>query len=118
MVFNNNSGKTNRKQETVFKLYGETGHKVFDEMRRMFYGPGGAYSMFTGKEASRALALLSFKPQDINGNLEDLGPEELQVLEDWEDKFMEKYAKVGQLVPEPTPADQAGCGDETHEIEN
>ncbi|EXC30816.1 Membrane steroid-binding protein 2 [Morus notabilis] len=85
---------------------------------RMFYGPGGAYSMFTGKEASRALALLSFKPQDINGNLEDLGPEELQVLEDWEDKFTEKYAKVGQLVREPMPADQAGCGDETHEIEN
>ena len=56
--------------------------------------------MFTGKECSRALALLSFKPADINGNLEGLGEEELTILEDWEFKFMEKYVKVGQLVPE------------------
>lgn len=66
----------------------------------MFYGPGGPYAMFAGKEASRALALLSFKPEDINGNLEDLGPDELQILEDWEFKFIDKYAKVGQLVTE------------------
>lgn len=55
--------------------------------------------MFAGKECSRALALLSFKPEDINGNLEGLSEEELVILEDWEYKFMEKYAKVGQLVP-------------------
>ncbi|KAJ7976480.1 membrane steroid-binding protein 2-like [Quillaja saponaria] len=67
---------------------------------RMFYGPGGPYAMFAGKEASRALALLSFKPEDINGNLEDLEEPELEILQDWEDKFIEKYVKVGQLVPE------------------
>ncbi|KAK7266966.1 hypothetical protein RIF29_19628 [Crotalaria pallida] len=66
---------------------------------RNFYGPGSPYAMFTGKECSRALALLSFKPQDINGNLEGLDESELAVLEDWEYKFMEKYPKVGQLVP-------------------
>ncbi|KAE9590222.1 hypothetical protein Lal_00027886 [Lupinus albus] len=67
---------------------------------RNFYGPGSPYTMFTGKECSRALALLSFKPGDINGNLEDLDESDLAVLEDWEYKFMEKYPKVGQLVPE------------------
>lgn len=56
--------------------------------------------MFAGKECSRALALLSFKPEDINGNLEGLSEEELVILQDWEYKFMEKYAKVGQLVPQ------------------
>lgn len=56
--------------------------------------------MFAGKECSRALALLSFKPDDINGNLEGLSEEELVILQDWEYKFMEKYVKVGQLVPE------------------
>jgi len=40
--------------------------------------------MFAGKECSRALALLSFKPQDINGNLEGLDESELAILEDWE----------------------------------
>ncbi|XP_061351056.1 membrane steroid-binding protein 2-like [Gastrolobium bilobum] len=67
---------------------------------RNFYGPGGPYAMFAGKECSRALALLSFKPEDINGNLEGLGEGELTILEDWEYKFIEKYPKVGQLVPE------------------
>ncbi|KAK7384678.1 hypothetical protein VNO78_30379 [Psophocarpus tetragonolobus] len=67
---------------------------------RNFYGPGGSYAMFAGKECSRALALLSFKPEDINGNLEGLDEPELKILEDWEFKFVEKYPKVGQLVPE------------------
>ncbi|CAK8533070.1 unnamed protein product [Lathyrus sativus] len=67
---------------------------------RNFYGPGGSYTMFAGKECSRALALLSFKPQDINGNLEGLAESELTILEDWEYKFIEKYPKVGRLVPE------------------
>ncbi|KAM5550495.1 membrane steroid-binding protein 2 [Rosa sericea] len=71
---------------------------------RNFYGPGGPYAMFAGRDASRALALLSFKPQDINGNIEGLGPDELQILQDWEDKFVEKYLKVGRLLnPDPVP---------------
>ncbi|KAK4721614.1 hypothetical protein R3W88_011847 [Solanum pinnatisectum] len=69
---------------------------------KMFYGPGSSYAMFAGREASRALALLSFKPEDINGNLEGLGDAELQILLDWECKFMEKYDRVGQLVPKKT----------------
>lgn len=73
--------------------------------------------MFAGKEASRALALLSFKPEDINGNLEDLGPEELQILEDWEFKFIEKYPKVGQLVV-PDQQTQPAVDNEYHGSEN
>ncbi|XP_042480501.1 membrane steroid-binding protein 2-like, partial [Macadamia integrifolia] len=51
---------------------------------RMFYGPGGPYALFAGRDASRALALMSFDPQDLTGNLEGLEPDELEVLEDWE----------------------------------
>lgn len=69
---------------------------------KMFYGPGSSYAMFAGRDASRALALLSFKPEDINGNLEGLGDAELQILLDWECKFMEKYDRVGQLVLKKT----------------
>lgn len=71
---------------------------------KMFYGPGGSYAMFAGRDASRALALLSFKPEDINGNLEGLSDAELEILQDWECKFMEKYPRVGQLVPKKTTA--------------
>ncbi|KAM6567917.1 hypothetical protein CsatA_027045 [Cannabis sativa] len=85
---------------------------------RMFYGPGGPYAMFTGKEASRALALLSFKPQDMNGNLEDLGPDELQVLEDWEDKFIDKYPKVGKLVKQSTSTEEPSQSGEELKKEN
>jgi membrane-associated progesterone receptor component len=67
-------------------------------MCRMFYGRGGPYAMFAGRDASRALALLSFKPQDLNGNLQGLDASELEILQDWEDKFMEKYVKVGHLA--------------------
>lgn len=56
--------------------------------------------MFAGRECSRAFALLSFKPEDMNGNLEGLSEEELVILDDWEYKFIEKYVKVGQLVSE------------------
>ncbi|KAF4371563.1 hypothetical protein G4B88_008278 [Cannabis sativa] len=85
---------------------------------RMFYGPGGPYAMFTGKEASRALALLSFKPQDMNDNLEDLGPDELQVLEDWEDKFIDKYPKVGKLVKQSTSTEEPSQSGEELKKEN
>lgn len=64
----------------------------------MFYGPGGPYALFAGRDASRALALMSFDPRDLTGNIEGLNASELEVLQDWEYKFMEKYVKVGQLV--------------------
>jgi membrane-associated progesterone receptor component len=64
---------------------------------RAFYGPGGAYALFAGKDASRALAKMSFEPQDLNGDISGLGPFELEALQDWEYKFMGKYVKVGTI---------------------
>ncbi|KAI3678017.1 hypothetical protein L6452_37296 [Arctium lappa] len=80
--------------------------KIYDVSRsRMFYGPGGPYALFAGRDASRALALMSFEPSDLTGNIEGLSSSELEVLEDWEAKFEEKYVKVGQLVSEKTSID-------------
>lgn len=88
--------------------------KIYDvSSSRMFYGPGGPYAFFAGREASRALALMSFDPRDLNGNLEGLSEPELEVLQDWEYKFMEKYVKVGQLVG----TDQAVNGGDVQESE-
>merc|ERR1711934_915133 len=35
-----------------------------------FYGPGGPYNLFTGIDASRALARMSFKPEDLEGEID------------------------------------------------
>ncbi|KAM0949457.1 putative cytochrome b5-like heme/steroid binding domain-containing protein [Dioscorea sansibarensis] len=64
---------------------------------RMFYGPGGPYALFAGKDASRALAKMSFEEQDLTGDISGLGPFELEALQDWEYKFMSKYVKVGTV---------------------
>jgi len=64
---------------------------------RMFYGPGAAYALFAGKDASRALAKMSFESQDLNGDISGLTPMELGALNDWEYKFATKYAKVGTI---------------------
>ncbi|TVU32093.1 hypothetical protein EJB05_23811 [Eragrostis curvula] len=64
---------------------------------RLFYGPGGPYALFAGKDASRALAKMSFEPQDLTGDISGLGPFELDALQDWEYKFMSKYVKVGTI---------------------
>ncbi|CAA7389066.1 unnamed protein product [Spirodela intermedia] len=89
--------------------------QIYDvSMSRMFYGPGGPYALFAGRDASRALALMSFDQNDLTGDLEGLSAAELDVLEDWELKFIEKYAKVGQLVPvKPAEsAESAGSGED------
>ncbi|EPS68475.1 hypothetical protein M569_06296, partial [Genlisea aurea] len=73
--------------------------QIYDVSRsRMFYGPGGPYASFAGRDASRALALMSFDPNDLTGNVEGLSDSEMEVLQDWEYKFTEKYVKVGQIV--------------------
>ena len=63
----------------------------------MFYGPGGPYALFAGKDASRALAKMSFEEKDLTGDISGLGPFELEALQDWEYKFMSKYVKVGTI---------------------
>ncbi|XP_010248204.1 PREDICTED: membrane steroid-binding protein 2-like [Nelumbo nucifera] len=87
--------------------------QIYDvTMSRMFYGPGGPYAMFAGRDASRALALMSFDPKDLTGNIEGLDPSELEVLQDWEYKFMEKYKKVGNLITKKASAEDSTNGDE------
>ncbi|WCJ36628.1 membrane steroid binding protein 1 [Euphorbia peplus] len=72
--------------------------QIYDvSQSRMFYGPGGPYALFAGKDASRALAKMSFEDKDLTGDTSGLGPFELEALQDWEYKFMSKYVKVGTI---------------------
>lgn len=80
--------------------------KVFDVTPgKNFYGPGGPYANFAGRDASRGLACGSFDEdmltKDLQGpldNLQGLGEDEMKALQDWEDRFSEKYLLVGKLV--------------------
>ncbi|KAF8476129.1 cytochrome b5-like heme/steroid binding domain-containing protein [Kalaharituber pfeilii] len=71
---------------------------VFDVSgNRSSYGPGGAYHVFAGKEASRALAKSSVKPEDVRPEWQDLGDKEKGVLEDWYKFFSQRYNIIGKV---------------------
>ncbi|CDP21112.1 unnamed protein product [Coffea canephora] len=73
--------------------------QVFDVTAgKSFYGPGGSYCMFAGKDASRALAKMSKNDEDVIGSLDGLSEKEIQTLDDWEKKFEAKYPVVGSLA--------------------
>ncbi|KAH8886924.1 cytochrome b5 [Thozetella sp. PMI_491] len=81
--------------------------RVFDVTKgRNFYGPGGPYANFAGRDASRGLACGSFDEdmltKDLDGPLDtlaDLGRDEMEALLGWDERFSEKYLVVGELVP-------------------
>ncbi|KAL2001230.1 hypothetical protein VTN02DRAFT_2073 [Thermoascus thermophilus] len=85
--------------------------RVFDVTPgRNFYGPGGPYENFAGRDASRGLACQSFDEEmltkDLKGpldDLSDLNEEQLENLRGWEERFLEKYLVVGKLVAEGDP---------------
>ena len=74
------------------------GH-VYDVTRgRSFYGPGGPYSTFAGKDCTRALAKMSFEPADFTGSLDGLDIEDLEKLDEWIETFEMKYRRLGRLL--------------------
>jgi len=72
--------------------------KIYDATEsRDFYGPGGAYHVFAGREIARALGKMAIVEAECRGDIEDLTPRELSILNDWVDKFNQKYTVVGQV---------------------
>ncbi|KAL8126106.1 membrane steroid-binding protein 1-like [Apium graveolens] len=94
--------------------------QIYDvSQSRMFYGPGGPYALFAGKDASRALAKMSFEDKDLTADLTGLGVFELEALQDWEYKFMSKYVKVGtikQTVPVTDESTASGTAESTEAV--
>lgn len=80
-------------------IYVSVKGRVFDVTTgKSFYGPGGPYAMFAGKDASRALAKMSKSEEDITSSLDGLTEKEIGVLNDWETKFIAKYPVVATLL--------------------
>jgi hypothetical protein len=73
---------------------GESGRRERD-MR----GKGAdCQTVFAGKDASRALAQSSLKPEDCVPEWEDLGDKEKKVLDDWVTFFSKRYSVVGKVT--------------------
>ncbi|KAJ5167900.1 Damage response protein 1 [Penicillium canariense] len=105
--------------KTLIEFNGENDRPVFLAVRgrvfdvspgRHFYGPGGPYENFAGRDASRGLAHQSFDEdmltKDLSApldTLEDLDADPLENLQSWEERFNEKYLVVGKLVAEGDP---------------
>jgi membrane-associated progesterone receptor component len=74
--------------------------QVYDVGRgRDFYGPGGPYGMFAGKDCTRALAKVAFDDELFTGNIEGLDRDELAKLDEWIEMFEGKYRRIGRLLP-------------------
>ncbi|XP_065072893.1 membrane-associated progesterone receptor component 1-like [Ochlerotatus camptorhynchus] len=74
---------------------------VYDVTKgKRFYGPGGPYAAFGGRDASRGLATFSVTSNDKEeyDDLSDLTPMEMESVREWEMQFKEKYILVGRLL--------------------
>ncbi|ERS99365.1 progesterone binding protein [Sporothrix schenckii 1099-18] len=71
---------------------------VYDVTGNKAYQPGGSYHVFAGKDASRALALSSTKPDDVLSQWQDLDDKEKGVLNDWVTFFAKRYNVIGKVV--------------------
>ncbi|EDW72828.1 uncharacterized protein Dwil_GK16971 [Drosophila willistoni] len=74
---------------------------VYDMTKgKRFYGPGGPYASFAGRDASRNLATFNTEPNDKTeyDDLSDLTPAEMDSVLEWESQFKVKYDYVGKLL--------------------
>ncbi|KAJ2992336.1 hypothetical protein NUW58_g525 [Xylaria curta] len=69
--------------------------KVYDVTGNKMYQVGGSYHVFAGKDASRALAKTSTKPEDVQAEWKDLDDKKKGVLNDWITFFSNRYNVVG-----------------------
>ncbi|GMF41288.1 unnamed protein product [Phytophthora fragariaefolia] len=96
--------------EELLPFNGEDGRPIYiavlDEVydvsrKRDFYGPGEGYHLFAGRDASRALAKMSFEKEDLDSDkLDDLSFMDKETLNDWVTKFSvyNGYPNVGRVL--------------------
>lgn len=83
-------------------IYIGADNKVFDMSFGgfTFYGPGGPYHKFAGRDASRALALMSLEDKDLeNSSVADCTEKQLNTMQDWIKTFEQRkmYPVVGRM---------------------
>lgn len=70
---------------------------IFDVSNSPFYSQGNSYHVFAGKEATTSLAKGDLEGKFLNTPGHQLTEEEQSGADDWHQRFMEKYRKVGKL---------------------
>jgi membrane-associated progesterone receptor component len=88
---------------------------VYDVTKgKRFYGPGGPYAAFGGRDASRGLATFSVTATDEikYDDLSDLNSMEMESVREWEMQFKEKYDLVGKLLKPGEPHNNYSDEDE------
>ena len=63
-----------------------------------YYGPGGGYSFFAGRDASRAFVTGQFDSAGLVDNVEGLASSDYLGLEDWAKFYSSDYVRVGVLA--------------------
>lgn len=70
---------------------------IYDVSKNEVYAPGKGYNVFTGRDASRALAKSSLEDADCVDDIDGLTEEELTTLKDWNTFFSYRYNVVGRV---------------------
>jgi len=86
--------------------------QVFDVSKgKDYYGPGGGYSFFSGRDASRAFVTGDFEEKGLVDTVEGLTKDDYLGLEEWSSFYNKDYKKIGLLSGNfytpagvPTPA--------------
>ena len=74
--------------------------KVFDVEKgaKNYYGEGGGYSFFSGRDGTRAFVTGKFDEEGLTDNLTGLSPLEIGEIEDWVHFYEKDYVFVGKLI--------------------
>ncbi|KAI9338197.1 cytochrome b5-like heme/steroid binding domain-containing protein [Obelidium mucronatum] len=64
---------------------------------RKMYSAGSGYSVFAGKDASKALGMSSLKPADCVADYSSLNAEQMETLDKWAAFYQKKYDIVGTV---------------------
>ncbi|VVC41400.1 Hypothetical protein CINCED_3A019817 [Cinara cedri] len=81
------------------KIYLSILGNVFDVTEgKRFYGPGGSYHAFSGRDASRSFITGLFDEENLTDHVIDMDPNDLIGLDTWLNTYKKKYKEIGKLI--------------------
>lgn len=73
--------------------------EVYDVTKgERYYGPGGSYHFFTGRDCSRAFVTGDFTESGLTDDILDLDPSDIKSLYQWKSVYVKDYKYKGKLI--------------------